>query len=109
MKFLRRNSAGSIPSFFARMSTILSIVNAASVTRNEHRYAIPPGGLFVYTPSTSTCAFSKGYDPVMMWKSPAGNFDGFAAASVYPWSAIVFTRRALSFPSFVAPISASMW
>jgi hypothetical protein len=53
----------------------------ASVTRNEHRYATPPGGLLVYTPSTSTNALLTSYEPVQMENRPAGNFDGFAAAS----------------------------
>ena len=91
------------------MSTSRSIVKAASVTRNEQRYAMPPGGLFVYAPSTSTKDFWNGYDPVMMWKSPAGYFDGFAAASNAPWSAIVFTRSACIVPSFFAASSAVMW
>src|SRR2546428_12287471 len=70
---------------------------------------MPPGGLFVYAPSTSTKDFWNGYEPVMMWNSPAGYFDGFAAASNAPWSAIVFTRSACIVPSFLAASSAGMW
>ena len=44
---LLRSSAGSMPSSCAMMSTMRSIVCTASVTRNEQRYAMPPGGLFV--------------------------------------------------------------
>src|SRR2546428_13810610 len=67
---------------------------------------MPPGGLFVYAPSTSTKDFANGYEPVMMWKSPAGYLDGFAAASNAPWSAIVLTRSACIVPSFFAATSA---
>src|SRR2546428_11380452 len=69
---------------------------------------MPPGGLFVYAPSTSTKDFANGYEPVMMWKSPAGYLDGFAAASNAPWSAIVLTRSACIVPSFFAASSAVM-
>ena len=37
----------------------------------------------------------------MMLNSPAGNFDGSAAASVQPWSAMVLTLSAVILPSFV--------
>ena len=47
MKFFIRNSAGSMPIASAALSTSRSIVWTASVTRNEQRYATPPGGLFV--------------------------------------------------------------
>ena len=33
--------------------------NDASVMRNEQRYATPPGALFVYAPSATTCAAGK--------------------------------------------------
>src|SRR5256885_15561730 len=70
---------------------------------------MPPGGLLVYAPSTSTNDFWNGYEPVMMWNRPAGYFDGFAAASNAPWSAIVLTRSACIVPSFFAASSAVMW
>ena len=44
-----------------------------------------------------------------MENSPAGNFDGFAAASVYPWSATVLILSAVSVPSFFAPSAAFRW
>ncbi len=47
MKFFMRSAAGSIFSSWASMSTIRSIAWTASVTRNEQRYATPPGGLLV--------------------------------------------------------------
>ena len=56
MKFLRRSSAGSIPSSYAAVWTSRSMKNDASVTRKEQRYATPPGALFVYAPSVTTCA-----------------------------------------------------
>ena len=84
MKFCIRSAAGSFFSSSASTSTRRSIVNAASVTRKEQRYAMPPGGLLVYAPSTSTNDFWNGYEPVMMWNRPAGYFDGFAAASNAP-------------------------
>ncbi len=37
-----------------------------------------------------------------MRNSPAGNFEGLAAASVAPWSASVLTRSAVILPSFRA-------
>ena len=40
----------------ARQSTIRSTRYAASVMRNEHAYATPPGALFVYTARTLQCA-----------------------------------------------------
>src|SRR5207237_1057589 len=40
---------------------------------------MPPGGLFVYTPSTSTCAALRSYEPVQTWNNPAG-IDGDLAA-----------------------------
>ena len=52
----------------------------ASVTRNEQRYATPPGALFVYAPSVTTCAAGMSYEPVTMWNRPARNFDGCASA-----------------------------
>ncbi len=85
-----------------------SIACTASVTRNEQRYAMPPGGLFVYTPSTSANAFFRSYEPVQIEKRPAGNFDGLAAASVYPWSATVLILSAVIVPSFFAASSALM-
>ena len=39
-----------------RTSTRRSIRYEASVTRNEQRYATPPGALFVYAPWPATCA-----------------------------------------------------
>jgi hypothetical protein len=48
------------------ISTMRSIMCTASVTRNEQRYATPPGGLLVYTPSTVTCAAFMSYEPVQM-------------------------------------------
>jgi hypothetical protein len=47
MKFFFRMSAGSIPSSYAAFCTRRSIRYEASVTRNEQRYATPPGALFV--------------------------------------------------------------
>jgi hypothetical protein len=47
MKFFNRSSAGSICSLYARQSTIRSTRYTASVIRNEHAYATPPGALFV--------------------------------------------------------------
>jgi hypothetical protein len=44
-----------------------------------------------------------------MWKKPAGNLDGCAAALNAPWSASTFTRIARIFPSFVDAISPCMW
>ncbi len=35
-----------------------------------------------------------------MWKKPAGNFVGCAVLSNAPWSAITFTRRPVTLPSF---------
>ncbi len=58
------------------------VAHGRSLGRNEQRYVIPPGGLFVYTPSTSAKACWRSYDPVQIEKRPAGNFDGLAAASV---------------------------
>ena len=40
------------------------------MTRNEQRYATPPGALFVYAPSVTTCAAGMSYEPVTMWKRP---------------------------------------
>jgi hypothetical protein len=56
MKFVIRNSAGSTPISYAAVCTRRSIRYEASVTRNEQRYATPPGALFVYAPSVSTYA-----------------------------------------------------
>jgi hypothetical protein len=42
-----RSSAGSTASSSASASTMRSTRYAASVTRNEQRYATPPGALFV--------------------------------------------------------------
>ena len=50
------------------------------MTRNEQRYATPPGALFVYQPSATTCAAGMSYEPVTMWNSPARNFVGCASA-----------------------------
>jgi hypothetical protein len=49
-KLRRRNSAWSIPRSSAAAWTIRSWKNIASVTRNEQRYATPPGALLVYMP-----------------------------------------------------------
>ena len=48
MKLSSRNCDGSTPSSCAALSTRRSIRYEASVTRNEQRYATPPGALFVY-------------------------------------------------------------
>ncbi len=45
----------------------------------------------------------------MTLNSPAGYFDGSAAASLYPWSAMVFALSEVILPSLVAPSSAWMW
>ena len=82
MKFFIRNAAGSMSSTRAASSTRRSIVWTASVTRNEQRYATPPGGLFVYAASTSTNAWGMSYEPVITLNRPAGYFDGSAAASL---------------------------
>jgi len=41
-------------SSYAAFETRRSIMYEASVTRNEQRYATPPGALFVYAPSALT-------------------------------------------------------
>src|SRR5215831_1379715 len=80
MKFFILSSAGSMFSLCASASVARSIACTASVTRNEQRYATPPGGLCVYAASTSQNACFKSYEPVQIENSPAGNFDGFAEA-----------------------------
>ena len=104
-----RNSAGSIFSSYASTSIIRSTRYTASVIRNEHAYATPPGALFVYTPVTLQAAASRSYEPVKMWKKPAGNFVGWAVPLNAPWSAITLTRKARIFPSLVAATSPRMW
>ena len=44
-----------------------------------------------------------------MWKKPAGNLDGWAAALNAPWSASTRARRPRIWPSAVAAISPCMW
>ena len=44
-----------MPRSFAAACIIRSWKNIASVTRNEHRYATPPGDLFVYSPRAARC------------------------------------------------------
>ena len=56
MRFFIRSSAGSRSRCRASTSIIRSMKYDASVTRNEQRYATPPGALLVYTPSTATWA-----------------------------------------------------
>ena len=46
-RLIRRNSAGSMPRSVAAAWMMRSWKNIASVTRNEHRYATPPGALLV--------------------------------------------------------------
>src|ERR1041384_831319 len=82
MKFFIRSSAGSILSFCASTSTTRSMACTASVTRNEQRYATPPGGLCVYTASTSQNACLRSYEPVQIENRPAGYFIGLADALV---------------------------
>jgi hypothetical protein len=60
-------------------------------------------------PSTSMCAAFMSYDPVAIEKSPAGNFDGLAAASAAPWSASVFTCIPVILPSLSAARRQVMW
>ena len=48
-----------MPISYAAFCTRRSIMYEASVTRNEHRYATPPGALFVYAPSADTCAAGR--------------------------------------------------
>jgi len=84
MKFFKRSSAESSPSLRPRMSIPRSIAYDASVTRNEQRYATPPGALFVKYASSSVNAIGKSYEPVQMPNNPAGYFVGSAAASKAP-------------------------
>ena len=55
-KFIRRNAAWSMPRSSAAAWIMRSWKNIASVTRNEQRYATPPGALLVYTPRAVRCA-----------------------------------------------------
>ena len=70
----------------------------ASVTRNEQRYATPPGALLVYAPFATMCAAGMSYEPVTMWKSPALNLLGCASAKNAPLSLRRFTRSPMNFP-----------
>ena len=109
MKFFSRNSDGSMPTSYAAFCTRRSIMYEASVTRNEHRYATPPGALFVYAPSATTCAAGRSYEPVTMWNSPALNLDGCASAKNAPLSDSSLTRRPSIVPSFFRASSPCMW
>jgi hypothetical protein len=84
MKFFIRNSAGSMPITRAASSASRSIVWTASVTRNEQRYATPPGALFVYAPSTSTKpgASSRAGDDVEQAGRELGRVGGRVAVAV---------------------------
>jgi hypothetical protein len=55
------------------------------------------------------CAAAMSYDPVQMLYSPAGNFDGLAAASAAPQSDSVLTWRPTILPSLSAASRAVMW
>src|SRR6478736_4138869 len=64
--------------------------------------------MFVYTPSTDTCAAGATYEPLIMMNRPDGHLVALAQASNAPSSATGYQRRPVTLPSFVAAISVSM-
>ena len=75
-------------SSYAAFCTSRSIMYEASVTRNEHRYATPPGRLVRVVAVGARRAPPAGRScPLTMWNSPTLNFDGCASAWNAPSSA----------------------